>query len=111
MKFKKGEDVSQRMNGYIDGLFKIAIDMTVEERKDACHELIENYISIMGVVPSSKHLSRMAALLVIDQTVNEKKNKGHDNDYPVLTKRQLRRRRANEVAYIEKDAGKRTHVN
>jgi hypothetical protein len=99
--FEKGEDVNRKMSEYIDKLFSIALTMSIEERNNHCHILIENYFETVGYIPNSKHLSQLAAVIDLDCTVNPNKYKNKGDEFPVLTKKQMRRRKYREVEYID----------
>lgn len=97
--FNKGEDVNQKMNVYIDGLFSKVASMEVPERNVHSHELIESYFATMGEIPNPKHLNRLAAFIDLNFTADCTRTKSNNEEYPVLSKRQIRRRKRREIEY------------
>lgn len=70
----------------------------IEFRKQACEALFDAYIEQTGEVPDGVQVQRLGNWILLEEMTNNHPDKVSREEYPFLTKRQLRTRYRREMA-------------
>lgn len=99
--FTFGANYNEELAQYIDELFlKDKSDkLPRQERLDSSDRLIEAYVLRTGKRPPSAQLGRLATLILRDELADTDRMKVRNNEYPILSDDQVRRREDGEVSF------------
>lgn len=91
---------NEELTQYIDGLFTQdkAEKLARQTRLDASDSLVESYVKHTGLRPPSAQLGRLATLILRDELADTDRMKSRNNEYPIMSDDQLRRREDREVS-------------
>lgn len=72
--------------------------LAIEERIIVIERLLDSYINQFGEVPKGNQIQRLANWLLLESLKNAHPDKVTREEYPIMTKRQLRARYRREMA-------------
>ena len=95
-------DYNTDMHRHINDLFTAAktLDTSREARLQAADDLVEAYVAHSGKRPQGNALERLATLILRDELTDTDRMKVRNNEYPILSDDQMRRREEGEVSAI-----------
>lgn len=70
----------------------------VEERIEMIERIFDAYVEQTGEVPDGNQVQRLANWILLDELTDPRPDKVAKEDYPIMTKRQLRTRHNREMA-------------
>lgn len=70
---------------------------SIEERRDIINTLIDAYIDQTGNIPSGNQVQRLANWFIVEDLTDPHPDKVSKEEFPILTKRQLRARHLREI--------------
>lgn len=93
-----------RFKGDYKAAFEAAVSELIEEdirdraeRMQAIDALIDEYINATGETPDAKQIERLTDYILREELFDSSPDKITREEYPILSERQLRRRRSMEV--------------
>lgn len=92
---------NEELAQHIDDLFTQdkRFKLPREERLQASDSLIESYVKHTGLRPPGAQLGRLATLILRDELADTDRMKVRNNDYPIMSDDQIRRREDGEVSF------------
>lgn len=93
--FRGNPEYTEEFEKAVDKLIAAEIDDR-QERIDAVDRLCEEYTESVGETPDSRQLYRLTNEILREELTDKRKNKVRAEEYPFLSKHQLKRRFDNE---------------
>lgn len=96
--FRNNADYKSAFSTAVDELIARRIEDRTE-RMAAIQALVTEYIDSVGMTPDVDELERLANEILYEELTDDHPDKVTREEYPILSERQLERRRNNEVSY------------
>jgi hypothetical protein len=97
------EESRQELDEAIKALYKEALTLTWEERKQRVNALIDGFYNQWGKYPEGYRLEWLANVLLVEELRDRTPDKVRLTEYPILSYRQLMKRQVREISINEEE--------
>lgn len=93
-RFTNAETYKREMERSVSFLVGLSegVSIEIESRIEACNALIDAYVNQTGTVPEPNQIQMLANWLLLEELTNTHPDKVTREEYPIMNKRQLRKR-------------------